>query len=74
MTKRILTGKVTSNKTEKTITLLVERKIMHPIYKKFETNSISSESNRERSNKSSGTPKPKTHFPLNQDDGSLEGR
>ena len=35
MPKRILTGKVTSNKADKTITVLVERKIMHPMYKKF---------------------------------------
>ena len=39
MPKRILTGKVTSNKSEKTITVLVERKIMHPMYKKFVTKS-----------------------------------
>ena len=39
MPKRILTGKVTSNKADKTITVLVERKIMHPIYKKFVTKS-----------------------------------
>jgi len=29
MPKRILTGKVVSNKAEKTITVLIERKIMH---------------------------------------------
>jgi len=39
MPRRILTGKVVSNKAEKTITVLVERKIMHPIYKKFVTKS-----------------------------------
>ena len=39
MPKRILTGKVVSNKADKTITVLVERKIMHPIYKKFVTKS-----------------------------------
>ncbi len=39
MPKRILTGKVTSNKADKTITVLVERKIMHPMYKKFVTKS-----------------------------------
>ena len=41
MPKRILTGKVTSNKSDKTITVLVERKIMHPMYKKFVTKSKS---------------------------------
>ena len=39
MPKRILTGKVLSNKADKTITVLVERRIMHPIYKKFVTKS-----------------------------------
>ena len=39
MPKRILTGKVTSSKAEKTITVVVERKIMHPMYKKFVTKS-----------------------------------
>jgi small subunit ribosomal protein S17 len=39
MPKRILTGKVTSNKSDKTITVKVERKIMHPMYKKFVTKS-----------------------------------
>lgn len=33
--KRILQGKVTSNKTDKTITVLIERQIAHPIYKKY---------------------------------------
>jgi small subunit ribosomal protein S17 len=35
MPKRVLTGKVTSDKMDKTITVLVERRVMHPIYKKF---------------------------------------
>ena len=39
MPKRILTGKVTSNKADKTITVIVERKIMHPMYRKFVTKS-----------------------------------
>ena len=39
MPKRILTGKVVSNKADKTVTVLVERRIMHPIYKKFVTKS-----------------------------------
>ena len=39
MPKRILKGKVTSNKADKTITVIVERKIMHPMYKKFVTKS-----------------------------------
>ena len=39
MPKRILTGKVTSSNADKTITVVVERKIMHPMYKKFVTKS-----------------------------------
>ena len=39
MPKRILTGKVTSSGANKTITVVVERKIMHPMYKKFVTKS-----------------------------------
>ena len=39
MPKRILTGKVTSNKSDKTVSVVVERKIMHPMYKKFVTKS-----------------------------------
>ena len=35
MPKRILEGVIVSKKSEKTISVLVERKIMHPLYKKF---------------------------------------
>jgi len=35
MPKRVLTGRVTSDKMAKTITVEVERRVMHPIYKKF---------------------------------------
>lgn len=35
MPKRILQGVVVSSKAEKTITVKVERKFKHPIYKKF---------------------------------------
>ncbi|AQS83556.1 MAG: 30S ribosomal protein S17 [Acetobacter aceti] len=35
MPKRILSGRVTSDKMDKTITVLVDRRIMHPLYKKF---------------------------------------
>lgn len=35
MPKRVLDGEVVSNKTDKTITVLVERRFMHPIYKKY---------------------------------------
>lgn len=39
MPKRILQGKVVSDKADKTITVLVERRVMHPVYKKFITRS-----------------------------------
>ncbi|WP_133365658.1 30S ribosomal protein S17 [Qipengyuania sediminis] len=35
MPKRILIGTVTSNKTDKTVTVLVERKVKHPLYGKI---------------------------------------
>ena len=35
MPKRILTGKVTSDKADKTVTVLVERKVKHPLYGKI---------------------------------------
>jgi small subunit ribosomal protein S17 len=34
MPKRVLQGVVVSNKTQKTVTVLVERKFLHPVYKK----------------------------------------
>tara|TARA_B100001564_G_C20396323_1_gene559138 strand:+ start:178 stop:405 length:228 start_codon:yes stop_codon:yes gene_type:complete len=39
MPKRILSGKVVSDKADKTVTVLVARRIMHPMYKKFVTKS-----------------------------------
>ena len=39
MPKRILSGKVVSDKSDKTVVVLVERRIMHKIYKKFVTKS-----------------------------------
>jgi small subunit ribosomal protein S17 len=35
MPKRVRSGRVTSDKMDKTITVLVDRRIMHPLYKKF---------------------------------------
>ncbi len=35
MPKRVLTGRVVSDKADKTVTVLVERRVMHPLYKKF---------------------------------------
>ncbi|MFN4284151.1 MAG: 30S ribosomal protein S17 [Alphaproteobacteria bacterium] len=35
MPKRILTGTVVSDKMDKTVTVLVERRVAHPVYKKF---------------------------------------
>jgi small subunit ribosomal protein S17 len=34
MPKRVLTGRVVSDKMDKTVTVLVERRVMHPLYKK----------------------------------------
>ena len=33
--KRLLIGRVTSNKMRKTVTVVVERKVKHPLYKKY---------------------------------------
>ena len=33
--KRILQGKVTSNKADKTITVAIVRQVAHPLYKKY---------------------------------------
>ena len=35
MPRRVLTGKVVSNGMDKTVTVLVERRLRHPVYKKF---------------------------------------
>ncbi len=37
MPRRILQGTVVSDKGDKTITVLVSRRVMHPIYKKYIT-------------------------------------
>ena len=34
-TKRSVTGKVISNKMDKTITVMIERKVKHPVYGKY---------------------------------------
>ena len=35
MPRRVVTGRVTSDKMAKTVTVLVDRRVMHPLYKKF---------------------------------------
>ena len=35
MPRRVLTGRVVSDAADKTITVLVERRLKHPVYKKF---------------------------------------
>lgn len=37
--KRTLTGKVVSNKMDKSITVLIERRVKHPVYGKYLTKS-----------------------------------
>jgi small subunit ribosomal protein S17 len=39
MPKRTMQGTVVSDKADKTVTVLVERRIMHPVYKKIITKS-----------------------------------
>ncbi len=35
MPRRILQGTVVSDKADKTVTVIVERNVMHPVYKKY---------------------------------------
>jgi small subunit ribosomal protein S17 len=35
MPRRVLQGTVVSDKGDKTVTVLVERRVMHPVYKKY---------------------------------------
>ena len=35
--KRVLTGRVVSNKMQKTIVVAIERRMLHPLYKKYLT-------------------------------------
>ena len=35
MPRRIMEGRVVSDKADKTVTVLVERRVMHPLYKKY---------------------------------------
>ncbi len=35
MPKRVMTGQVVSDKTDKTITVLIERRVKHPLYGKI---------------------------------------
>jgi len=37
--KRTLTGKVVSNKMDKSVTVLIERRVKHPVYGKYITRS-----------------------------------
>ena len=39
MSKRVLQGVVVSDKNDKTVIVRVERRVMHPVYKKFMTRS-----------------------------------
>lgn len=35
MPRRVLQGTVVSDKSDKTVTVLVERRVLHPLYKKY---------------------------------------
>lgn len=39
MPRRVLTGTVVSDKMDKTVMVRVDRRVMHPLYKKFVTRS-----------------------------------
>lgn len=38
--KKTLTGRVVSDKMQKTIVVLIERRVLHPLYKKYVTRSM----------------------------------
>ncbi len=40
MPRRVMEGRVVSDKMDKTVTVLVERRTMHPIYKKYVKQSV----------------------------------
>lgn len=35
MPRRVLSGRVVSSKADRTVSVLVERRVMHPLYRKF---------------------------------------
>ncbi len=39
MSRRVLQGVVVSDKADKTVTVLVKRRVLHPLYKKYLTRS-----------------------------------
>ncbi len=39
MSRRVLPGVVVSDKADKTVTVLVKRRVLHPLYKKYLTRS-----------------------------------
>ncbi len=39
MSRRVLQGVIVSDKADKTVTVLVKRRVMHPLYKKYITRS-----------------------------------
>lgn len=39
MSRRVLTGTVVSDKADKTVVVRVDRRVMHPLYKKYITRS-----------------------------------
>ncbi len=39
MPRRVMTGTIVSDKMDKTVVVRIERRVMHPLYKKFVTRS-----------------------------------
>ena len=52
--KRTLTGKVISDKCDKTVTVIVERKVKHPVYGKFVRRSTKYHAHDEANNAAQG--------------------
>ena len=66
-TARTVTGQVVSNKADKTITVLLERKVKHPIYGKFVKRSTKVHAHDEKNECNIGdTVRVKEHRPLSK--------
>jgi small subunit ribosomal protein S17 len=70
MPKRILTGTVVSDKNDKTIVVLVERKVKHPLYGKIITSQSKKyhahDENNVASRKGTSRPHPKSVAPISK--------
>ena len=72
--RRQLTGRVVSDKMDKTVTVLVERQVKHPIYGKFVTRSKKYHAHDESNEFKAGDLVDDRGMPAAVEDQGLEGR